>query len=244
LEYEKCLWQEIVALKYVRETPGSLIKPRILDSPVWSDLLKIRQVHLKGREYKLNSGKLMSFWLDTWMGKDPLCVAYPILYDLCLKQNSSVCEVAAAGWVVHFKIRLPPVLRDQWYELAAKLNTITLKDDKDEVRWKWSSSKKFTDRSVYQQLASNEGGEAFRDIWKAKIPLKIKIFMWMVAQKAILTKDNMIIRKWQGDLGCYFCGDDENIDHLLFHCPVAKVVRGIIAMCFHQRVRPIFYEQF
>jgi hypothetical protein len=31
-------------------------------------------------------------------------------------------------------------------------------------------------------------------IWKAKIPLKIKIFIWMVAQKAILTKDNMIIR--------------------------------------------------
>jgi hypothetical protein len=90
----------------------------------------------------LNSGKV--FLLDIWLGKDPLCVIYPILYDLCLEQNSSVHEVGDVGWVVHFRIRLPPVLRAQWYRLAAKLNTITLNDDKDEVKWKWSTSKKFT----------------------------------------------------------------------------------------------------
>jgi hypothetical protein len=32
-----------------------------------------------------------------------------------------------------------------------------------------------------------------RQYGKTKIPLKIKIFMWMVSQKAILTKDNMVI---------------------------------------------------
>jgi hypothetical protein len=32
-------------------------------------------------------------------------------------------------------------------------------------------------------------------IWKVKIPEKIKIFMWLVEQKAILTKDNMVKRK-------------------------------------------------
>jgi hypothetical protein len=103
---------------------------------------------------------------------------------------------------------------------------------------------KFTVKSMYQQLTRDEGGQAFQGIWKAKIPLKIKIFMWLVAKRAILTKDNMIIRKWQGDPGCYFYGAGENVDHFLFQCPVAKVVWGIIAMCFHQRVRPIFYEQF
>jgi hypothetical protein len=34
LEHEKGLWQEIVALKYVRETLVCLIEPRISDSPV------------------------------------------------------------------------------------------------------------------------------------------------------------------------------------------------------------------
>jgi hypothetical protein len=61
--------------------------------------------------------------------------------------------------------------------------------------------------------------------------------MWMVAQKAILTKDNMIARDWQGGPGCYFCGKLETVDHLLFSCPIAKVVWDLIALSFHQRTR-------
>jgi hypothetical protein len=56
------------------------------------------------------------------------------------------------------------------------------------------------------------------------MPEKIKIFMWLLEQKAILTKDNMIKRNWQGDPGCYFCGAPKNCDHLIFSCPIAKVV--------------------
>jgi hypothetical protein len=53
---------------------------------------------------------------------------------------------------------------------------------------------------------------------------KIKIFMWLVEQNSILTKDNMLKRNWQGDLCCYFCDNPENMNHLLFECPIAKVV--------------------
>jgi hypothetical protein len=94
---------------------------------------------------------------------------------------------------------------------------------------------------VYLQLTEDDRGQNFQGIWKAKIPLKIKIFMWMVAQKAILTKDNMVARNWQGDPGCYFC---ESVDHLLFQCPVAKVIWATLALCFHQNNRPSSYEQF
>jgi hypothetical protein len=57
---------------------------------------------------------------------------------------------------------------------------------------------------VYLQLTEDDRGQNFQGIWKAKIPLKIKIFMWMVAQKAILTKDNMVARNWQGDQAATF----------------------------------------
>jgi hypothetical protein len=36
----------------------------------------------------------------------------------------------------------------------------------------------------------------------------------------------MLKRKWSGDPGCYFCGAPETTDHLLFACPIAKVVWG------------------
>jgi hypothetical protein len=69
------------------------------------------------------------------------------------------------------------------------------------------------------------------------------IFMWLVEQRAILTKDIMI-RRWQGAPGCYFCGGKEIVDHVLFECPVAKVVWGIVAICFQQNDRPSSYDQF
>jgi len=71
----------------------------------------------------------------------------------------------------------------------------------------------------------------FRHIWKAKIPYKIKIFVWLLEQNAILTKDNMIKRNWVGDPTCFFCSLPETRDHLFFECVVAKVVWGVIGRC-------------
>jgi hypothetical protein len=58
--------------------------------------------------------------------------------------------------------------------------------------------------------------------------------MWLLEQKAILTKDNMVKRKLQGAPSCYFCGAPKDCDHLMFFCPIAKVIWGVIASCFHQ----------
>jgi hypothetical protein len=49
---------------------------------------------------------------------------------------------------------------------------------------------------------------------------------------------SLALRKWQGDTGCYFCGMPENCDHLLFECPIAKVIWGVIVICFQQKTRP------
>jgi hypothetical protein len=76
------------------------------------------------------------------------------------------------------------------------------------------------------------------------VPEKIKIFMWLIEQNTILTKDNMVKRRWPGDPGCYFCGYPESSDHLFFSCPMAKVVWGVVAICFQQKDRPRNYEQF
>jgi hypothetical protein len=42
-----------------------------------------------------------------------------------------VLKVAESGWVVRFKIRLQGIVRDLWYELAARLNEVFLNQDKD-----------------------------------------------------------------------------------------------------------------
>jgi hypothetical protein len=64
----------------------------------------------------------------------PICIEYPIVYELSLNQKCFVHEVAIVDWVVQFKIRLPPMLREQWYNLVAKLNRVSLNDAKDRER--------------------------------------------------------------------------------------------------------------
>jgi hypothetical protein len=40
---------------------------------------------------------------------------------------------------------------------------------------------------------------------------------------AILTKENLVKRKWQGDKRCSFCNKDENMIHLFFNCYLARL---------------------
>lgn len=46
---------------------------------------------------------------------------------------------------------------------------------------------------------------------------------------AVLTKDNMLRRKWKGNPDRYFCDQKETQDHLFFTCSVAKVIWACIA---------------
>lgn len=73
--------------------------------------------------------------------------------------------------------------------------------------------------------------EIHSEIWKSKVPYKIKISLWLLEQGATLTKENMLKRKWVGDPICRFCDCVETTDHLFFQCATARVVLGIIVCC-------------
>jgi hypothetical protein len=136
------------------------------------------------------------------------------------------------GWVIRFKQNMHGVLRAQWYGLVERLNKVILSAEDDKVCWKWTPSKIFSVKSIYECLTRRDEGHAFKRVWKAKLLGKIKTFMWLVEQKAILTKDNMIKRQWQGDPSCYLYSAPETMDHLFFGCPIAKVIWGGLAICF------------
>jgi zinc-binding in reverse transcriptase len=55
-------------------------------------------------------------------------------------------------------------------------------------------------------------------VWALKIPLKNKLFLWMVLHNKILTKDNLIKRGWSGHTSCAFCIFTESVDHIFFNC--------------------------
>jgi hypothetical protein len=47
-----------------------------------------------------------------------------------------------------------------------------------------------------------------------KILPKIKMFMWLLENNLLLTKNNMAKKGWIEDLSCCFCNQPESIDLL------------------------------
>lgn len=117
-------------------------------------------------------------------------------------------------------------------------------DLQDVISWKWTKNGKFSVKSTYEHLTRDDMGESHSKIWNSKVPYKIKIFLWLLAKKATLTKDNMVKRKWAGDPTCRFYDATETVDHLFFQCPTAKVVWGLIAICLGANTVPSNICQF
>ena len=208
------------------------VKHKLDDSPMWRDLLKIKSLYLKGRTMTAKDGKATSFWLDTWILDRPLCSLYPVLFDMCLDKHISVHQFLVLHGQISFNRWLNPLLFEQWMSVVGIVYQHHFEDTKDIPVWKWTKGKIFSTNSVYEFLTKDDSGLHYKHIWKAKIPYKIKIFMWLVENNAILTKDNLIRRHWIGDLTCCFCAENENIDHLFFLCPIAKITWGVVGMCF------------
>lgn len=67
-----------------------------------------------------------------------------------------------------------------------------MNSNSDSPKWSWDKSGAFSIKSMYKQFYNVETNCPNKRIWKAKIPLKNKVFMWLIEQNVILTKDNAI----------------------------------------------------
>jgi hypothetical protein len=186
---------------------------------------------LKGRKIITQNGKITLLWKDEWLMDKPICMVAPVLYDWCTQKDITVNQFLTLNGQIGFDRWLPPPLFEQWMDIVNQVYNFEFKDENDLIKWKWSGKGIYTTKSVYDQLTSGDSGKHFQYIWKAKLPYKIKIFTWLMENNAILTKDNMVKRKWEGNPICVFCDQPETLEHLIFQCIVAKCVWGMVGIC-------------
>jgi hypothetical protein len=104
---------------------------------------------------------------------------------------------------------------------------------KDKFIWELQQNGSFSIKSMYLALIMDNRGRSDMTIWKLKVPLKIKIFMWYLKRGVVLTKDNLIRRNWKGDKKCVFCAHPETIQHLFFECHFAKFIWSAVQITFN-----------
>jgi hypothetical protein len=103
LEKENGLWKQIVKFKYMRNKSIFEINHRLNDSPMWFDLLKVKDIYLQGRKMKIGNGESASFWFDTWLYNEPLCLTAPILFELCENKNVTIAQVRNGTLVIFIR---------------------------------------------------------------------------------------------------------------------------------------------
>uniref|UniRef100_A0A0D9X511 Reverse transcriptase zinc-binding domain-containing protein n=1 Tax=Leersia perrieri TaxID=77586 RepID=A0A0D9X511_9ORYZ len=68
--------------------------------------------------------------------------------------------------------------RTLWYDLIAKIMYTNLNNNEVTFKWNLHQNGQFSVRSMYLALTNNGFRDRNRGLWKLKLPLKIKIFLW------------------------------------------------------------------
>jgi len=174
LEREEGLWQTIVKYKYFRKDNIYSGSHKLNDSSIWYDLLKIKDVYLLGRDLCIKNGCQTRFWKDKWLYPQPLCISDPILFELCECKDVSVEKIRSGEVHITFRRWLLIELRSRWEEIWCDASSFILVNEPDKIIWTLEKNQKFSVKSAYNALTSNDAGIYHKKIWKGKIPAKIK----------------------------------------------------------------------
>lgn len=128
-------------------------------------------------------------------------IQYRLIYDICQKPDAKVQEIYKGGeWYIQLRRCLHGATLDEWNELQEVLQNMNLNEQgRDVVSWALEKSKTFTTRSLYNCLTHGGVKDKLNAIlWKCKIPLKVKVFLWQVFHNKLQTALSLTKRGWQG----------------------------------------------
>jgi hypothetical protein len=122
---------------------------------------------------------------------------FPNLFAMCQQHDLTVFQFKSYPHLITFTRWLVDIWKESWDNILVDASQVQLCECDDIITLKFGGHGCFTMKSVYNALTSNDSGPYHKKVWKSKIPAKIKIFLWLVMNNAILTKDNMIKQNWQ-----------------------------------------------
>jgi hypothetical protein len=104
----------------------------------------------------------------------------------------------------------------QWGDFLRIAESIILREDEeDAIIWQFESSGRFSVQSLCA-IVNNRGIRQILTpvVWKIIVPLRLHIFLWLLVNNKILTRDNLAKRK----------KIEENVHHVFFGCYVTRTL--------------------
>ena len=122
--------------------------------------------------------------------------------------------------------KLAAVLDSKCVELFIPLKAPNPDMGSDQVDWLHTSSEEFSCKTAYGACSSQQytqNGELFRQIWKIETSQRLRAFLWLVANDALLTNLSRFRRHLTTQATCLICGNaEESVLHVLRDCQLAR----------------------
>lgn len=206
------LWRDILKAKYF-PSGNPMFASASGGSQFWHDLVRVRDILRSQVKFVVGNGESIRFWTDRWCGDNPLCLSFPVIFSYVSSPEISISDLARSGWDLQLRHALSPEEMTQWQQLAELFPQLSEEADQA-VSWPHSASGRFSVKSLYSRLIVGSPRSKFKDVWRAKIPLKIKIFMWQAIRGRLPVADQIRKRNGPGTEFCKLCGAREDTNHV------------------------------
>jgi hypothetical protein len=148
-----------------------------------------------GAIHSVGNGWFTKFWDDVWLVNAPLRIQFTKLYETCVDKQAMVAEYAARDWHIQFQRMLSLEAQAEWEGLQGMLQCVSLAQEDDRISWGLTTSKRFSTSSLYKFLTSwGVNNSTAKRIWKCRVHLKIRVFLWQVFQNRILIAQQFCAR--------------------------------------------------
>jgi hypothetical protein len=154
--------------------------------------MKVKGEFLSMGKFNIGDGSQVCFWKDSWIRTHPLKSLFPALYNIVRRKSASIRSVLSIIPLdVAFRRSLMGANLRVWHDVVAMVADVYLTNQRDRFAWGLHQNGLFLVNSMYSALLGAEAILYNTLIWKLKLPLKIKVFMWYLYKVVILTKDNL-----------------------------------------------------
>ncbi|KAE8785065.1 abc transporter g family member 37 [Hordeum vulgare] len=221
------LWLHLLEAKYLQGRP-LLACSLTTGSRFWKSIQGIKHDIRLGLRISVGNGAGTQFWLDPWLDGEPLRLRFPRLFAICGDPAALVAAAAREdGWHVPFRRPLGPAEVHEWETLQEVVH-LPVSSDRDSAAWSLSPSGNFSVSSAYLALCRTPVLPWLSPLWKAPLPLKIKILVWQLLQDRLPSRTEVLKCHGPGNDTCPLCHVPENGTHILSSCVVAQALWGFV----------------
>ena len=237
------MWLQLIESKYLQGQP-LLACSHSARSQFWKSIQAIKEEIRLGLRFSVGNGSGTQFWLDPRLEGEPLCLRFPRLFAIC--DDPAILVSAAAleeGWNIAFRRSFGPTKVQEWTDLR-EVVPLPLSQDPDTVSWSLSPSGEFSVSSAYQALCRLPVLQWLSPLWKAPMPLKIKIFVWQLLRDRLPSGTEVLKRHGPGNGLCPFASSRKRERTFCSHAQQRRHFGALFVRLWNQSGRPMTLQSF